>query len=556
MRSLSRIVREGTSSFSDATRSAATTATAATGADTTTTTTTTTTAATGPAAKASSPATGSPELSLVAPSSAETRETSLEEFNSIAETLLKSQKSLLEHRKRRSPLGTANTSLNSIRESGDIGPPTTATSASTSASASARPASSNQPYRPVQVFKTDAGSLSAAFMSPFDVGPASVASAFDEPTVQNEHQHQHQPVASVIENEGEAMRTAGEADGAALMHFEAGEYIDGFGHGDQQYAYFIDAGEVDIRYMADLPVPFDDVIGNCFEDVIQSHYSIDLAHADSVCYTENTSRFVFAKPDKGKSSGFSALPSLRDLQTAFEKLSAKPSLKSKTAQDGAGHADTDISVHRFVEQSEMAMRGASKGKLGDLLTATRSEGQFIGALSLLNPEYFQNKWRFSAVATTDVVIIKMTRDALQRFLMVHPLSQVTLRASMSHTVSELVKLEMYERISLARRRMMGESSSSKSRLDHSSSSVFSAANQGFEEVARHLTSTAMVRDFEPFGREPSLSLSLASSPRFVRQAGAEVLAKLDLFALASRLREDAQRSLGLGGGSKSPEYEI
>ena len=352
------------------------------------------------------------------------------------------------------------------------------------------------------------------------------------------------------------MRTAGEADGAALMHFEAGEYIDGFGHGDQQYAYFIDAGEVDIRYMADLPVPFDDVIGNCFEDVIQSHYSIDLAHADSVCYTENTSRFVFAKPDKGKSSGFSALPSLRDLQTAFEKLSAKPSLKSKTAQDGAGHADTDISVHRFVEQSEMAMRGASKGKLGDLLTATRSEGQFIGALSLLNPEYFQNKWRFSAVATTDVVIIKMTRDALQRFLMVHPLSQVTLRASMSHTVSELVKLEMYERISLARRRMMGESSSSKSRLDHSSSSVFSAANQGFEEVARHLTSTAMVRDFEPFGREPSLSLSLASSPRFVRQAGAEVLAKLDLFALASRLREDAQRSLGLGGGSKSPEYEI
>ena len=572
MRSLSRIVREGTSSFSDATRSAATTTTAATRAASTTT------AATG-AASTTTAATGSPELSLEVPL-AETRETSLEEFNSIADTLLKSQKSLLEHRKRRSPLDTANTSLTSIRESGDIGPPTTATSASTSASASARPASSNQPYRPVQVSKTDAGSLSAAFMSPFNVGPASVASAFDEPTVQNEHQDQHQPVVSVIKNEGEAMRTAGEADGAALMHFEAGEYIDGFGHGDQQYAYYIDAGEVDIRYMADLPVPFDDVVGNCFEDVIQSHYSIDLAHVDSVCYTENTSRFVFAKPDRGKSSGFSALPSLRDLQTAFEKLSAafavdesssgsadadasvsrtrrssgpNPSA-NPSADRRAGHADTDLSVHRFVEQSEMAMRGASKGKLGDLLTATRSEGQFIGALSLLNPEYFQNKWRFSAVATTDVVIIKMTRDALQRFLMVHPLSQVTLRASMSHTVSELVKLEMYERISLARRRMMGESSSSKSRLNHSSSSVLSAANQGFEEIARHLTSTAMVRDFEPFGREPSLSLTIHAS--LVCQAGAEVLAKLDLFALASRLREDAQGSLGLRGGPKSPEYDI
>ena len=197
-------------------------------------------------------------------------------------------------------------------------------------------------------------------------------------------------------------------------------------------------------------------------------------------------------------------------------------IKGKGAAEDASRLSADTSVHKFVEHSEREMGMAQGGNIGDLLISARGEGQFIGALSLLHPDYFQNKWTFSAVATTDVTVIKMNKDALQKFLIVHPLSQISLRASMSRTVSDLVKLEMYERISLARRKLRDTS-----KRMSSSSTTFSAANQGFEEVARHLTETAL--------------------------AGAEILAKLDLFALASRLRDDAQLTLGL---KKSSPAEI
>ena len=439
--------------------------------------------------------------------------TTLEEFNTIADQLLRSQKSILASRSRKgtsSASTTAKLSHLSMKEPSDreITP------------------QHGDPLvvEHINLVTSDGSSSTMAIpsKSPFDIDPEEKTLSDAVSSMDTNHARHD----SVVEGIEDAMRTADEVPGAALMHFEAGEYIDGFGFDNQHFAYYIDSGKVDIRYMADLPVPFDEIVGGCLEDVIVSHFSADLTNADSVCYTENPSSFVFKRPRREVSSLFPSMPSLHVLQTMFERLvqggtSSSAGVNSNDLKDSLGQFSPDeepkwtyrdSSVHRFVDQSERAMSLAHKGNLGDLLTSTRTCGQFIGALSLLDPDYFQNKWTFSAVATTDLVVIKMNKEALQKFLMVHPLSQISLRASMSRTVSDLVKLEMYERISLARRRLRDTSKLS------SSSSAFSAANQGFEEVAKHLTETAL--------------------------AGAEILAKLDLFALASRLREDAQSTLG------------
>lgn len=418
--------------------------------------------------------------------------TTLEEFNSITGQLLQSQKSILQGR---SLKGFSN-----------------ASSATISSVCSAQKSNSSSNPSHVTLLTAGGSSRVAPNQSPFEVDSADAAAPPHLGNVKAVNR------TSVVENVEDALRTADEVSGAALMHFEAGEVIDGFGLDNQQYAYYIDSGEVDIRYMADLPVPLDEIVGVCFEDVIVSHFSVDLTHADSVCYTENASNFVFKEraKDSSSSSKFSSIPPLQVLQNMFESMiqgRATSTSKGSVAEDASRHP-ADSSVHKFVGNSERAMGMAHGGNLGDLLISTRGEGQFIGALSLLHPDYFQAKWTFSAVAITDLAVIKMNRASLQRFLVVHPLSQISLRASMSCTVSDLVKLEMYERISLARRKLRGTS-----KRTSSSSSAFSAANQGFEEIARHLTETAL--------------------------AGAEILARLDLFALASRLRDDAQSTLGL-----------
>lgn len=439
--------------------------------------------------------------------------TTLEEFNSITDQLLKSQQLIIQKRSRKGFSNASSTTISSVslmREpqassETSLGPPLTAGRSSCASPAPAGPYKS-----PFEVDLADGSAANAA---------ASTHPGYDK--------GENPP--SVVESVQDAMRTADEVAGAALMHFVAGEFIDGFGFDAQQYAYYIDSGEMDIRYMADLPVPLDEIVGVCLEDVIVSHFSADLTHADSVCYTENASKFVFKEQTRESSSRFASIPPLQVLQTMFETMiQGRAASTSNGAAEDASRLSADTSVHKFVEHSEREMGMAQGGNIGDLLISARGEGQFIGALSLLHPDYFQNKWTFSAVATTDVTVIKMNKDALQKFLIVHPLSQISLRASMSRTVSDLVKLEMYERISLARRKLRDTS-----KRMSSSSTTLSAANQGFEEVARHLTETAL--------------------------AGAEILAKLDLFALASRLRDDAQLTLGLKKSSPADivhTYEI
>ena len=303
----------------------------------------------------------------------------------------------------------------------------------------------------------------------------------------------------------EDQHTSDQIKGAALMHFKIGEKIDDFGKGNNQYVYFVDHGVVELKYLADLPVSFDEVVGSCLYDVIKTRMTADLGMADSVCFAENASNITisnkgdtrnrFSGVDKSSSSFFASV-------SPFQYFQSKR-VEGGTRQPPSGSVEE--SVYHIVETAEKVMKSFSNGALGNLLSGTRKKSQFIGVLSVLEPEYFQNKWYFSAVAISDVTVIRMTKPCLEKFLIENPLSQVHLRASMATTVAEIIKLEALEKIALARRKML----TSKTASSSASFTTF-----GLEEVAKHITDTAA--------------------------AGADILAKLDIFALASKLRDEVQ----------------
>lgn len=46
------------------------------------------------------------------------------------------------------------------------------------------------------------------------------------------------------------------------------------------------------------------------------------------------------------------------------------------------------------------------------------------SLALLDPRFFQGRWKATAVAKTHVVVLAMTREGLEMFLQQNPLAQV------------------------------------------------------------------------------------------------------------------------------------
>lgn len=68
---------------------------------------------------------------------------------------------------------------------------------------------------------------------------------------------------------------------------------------------------------------------------------------------------------------------------------------------------------------------------------------------MLDPRFFQGRWKATAVAKTTVVVVHMTREGLEAFLQQNPLAQVHLRASMARARAEIVKLEALEKIAAA-----------------------------------------------------------------------------------------------------------
>ena len=303
---------------------------------------------------------------------------------------------------------------------------------------------------------------------------------------------------------------------AALMHFKAGEEIDQFGTGGSPFSYFIDQGSVELRYRAELPVPLDEVVRNCVYNVLRSQATADLSNADSLCFAENASSITLSHKKSGVwDSVEKSASSLFSSSSPFFGL-----LKSRTVESIDYGVET--SVTQVMDTAERMLRGCQDGTLGNLLTAKRGKSQFLGILSITEPEYFGDKWFTSAVALEDVVVIRMTREGLERFLVANPLSQIHLRASMATSVSEILKLEALEKIALARRKML-------SSYSHTSQGSFTTLGAGLEEVAKHITDTAV--------------------------AGAEILAKLDIFALASKLRDHSLEGISSRKGKRHPKND-
>jgi len=319
---------------------------------------------------------------------------------------------------------------------------------------------------------------------------------------------------SPFEDEGD--HVADVITDATLMHFKAGEEIDQFGTGASTFSYFIDEGSVELRYRAELPVPLDEVVRNCVYNVLRSQATADLSNADSLCFAENASSITVSHKKSGVwDSVEKSASSLFSSSSPFFGL-----LKSKTTESIDYGVET--SVTQVMDTAERMLRGCQDGTLGNLLTSKRGKSQFLGILSITEPEYFGDKWLTSAVALEDVVVIRMTREGLERFLVANPLSQIHLRASMATSVSEILKLEALEKIALARRKMLSSHS-------HTSHGSFTTLGAGLEEVAKHITDTAV--------------------------AGAEILAKLDIFALASKLRDHSLEGISSRKGKRHSKMD-
>lgn len=106
-------------------------------------------------------------------------------------------------------------------------------------------------------------------------------------------------------------------------------------------------------------------------------------------------------------------------------------------------------VHHAMQRAEALLTSAKAGSVDHLLVAERTAGEFLGSLAMLDPRFFQGRWKATAVARTHVVVLAMTREGLEMFLQQNPLAQVHLRASMARARAEVVKLEALEKIAQA-----------------------------------------------------------------------------------------------------------
>ena len=189
-------------------------------------------------------------------------------------------------------------------------------------------------------------------------------------------------------------------------------------------------------------------------------------------------------------------------------------------------------LQQAAERAEALMVNAAGGSLDNLLLSHRGASQFVGALSLLDPDYFADRWKATSVAQTDLVVIQMTRAGLDEFLAQNPLAQVHLRASMARGQAEITKLEALERIAEAHRRKRYSKQALRQGQRKPSwkiSDIKGAFGVSFAEAA------------EAAGLGgPTGDLSRLTTMKQGRDgdASAQETAGLDVFALVSKLRNE------------------
>lgn len=96
--------------------------------------------------------------------------------------------------------------------------------------------------------------------------------------------------------------------------------------------------------------------------------------------------------------------------------------------------------------ADMLRSAAEPGAVDDLLVTRRGPRQFLGALGMLDPEFYWERWKPEARALTDVEAVRLTAWGLETFLEQNPLVQVHLRASIARSQADVLKLESMEKI--------------------------------------------------------------------------------------------------------------
>jgi len=173
-------------------------------------------------------------------------------------------------------------------------------------------------------------------------------------------------------------------------------------------------------------------------------------------------------------------------------------------------------LQQATARAEALMTNAAGGSLDNLLLSNLGASQFLGVLNMLDPAFYADRWRAIAVAASEVIVIKMTREGLDTFLGQNPLAQVHLRASMARARAEITKLESLERIANVQRRRR---------------------NREREQRAGAMPPKApsLSKKMSDVGK--LIGVTLEEAVNTVRPLENAQTATMEMFALVSRLRE-------------------
>ena len=356
------------------------------------------------------------------------------------------------------------------------------------------------------------------------------------------------------------------------------------GHSQGNTIYYIESGTVELRWEATLPVPLTSVLSTMNNNQ-QHNLSADQQRPSMSSSADNSLGRTSTSGGGGKY--LSQADSLAFSSPHVRNLARTRGHGGRSGSTGSGstgphssmeRADTmTLTLQQARQRAEALMMNAAGGSLDYLLLSERGAAQYLGALSMLDPDFFADRWKASAVAQTEVVAIRMTREGLDHFLAQNPLAQVHLRASMARGRAEITKLEALERIAEAHRRTRSRQLQYKQQKEKQQEAM------DYHHHHQHQRKRSMI-NFSDLGKvfgatmaevaEAAINITggggtsasaAASGQQEQQQAGGgsrggrkdSKTAGLDIFALVSKLRTGAQELYpwdaitGAGGGASS-----
>lgn len=323
----------------------------------------------------------------------------------------------------------------------------------------------------------------------------------------------------------------------------AGQRLECFsGEANQNVVYYIESGTCELHWEAVLPVKLTTVFSEAFQNIPKAD------NIESIARVSSKKRLPASGERSGSLDSRSSSEKMRQYDSIAISARHVADLSQMLPRRDQGNrsvltkgTETSIdngneegqknliekSLQRAVHRAETLLANAVGGSLDNLLISERCAGQYVGALSMLDPHSMASRWRQYAIASTDCTLIRMTREGLDLFLSQNPLAQVYLRASMALGRYEIVKLEVLERIAHAQLRH--ERARNKKKKSWKST-LKEYVGVPIGEVLDAAGSTTP--DFDELSRHASIQGTTSGIDTHIKS-----LAPRDLFALVSTLRE-------------------